>query len=66
MVELLKSANPVRLSYLAAVLADAGVETFIADAGAASLWGAAIPARLMVDEAELAHARWLVAQAEAG
>jgi hypothetical protein len=64
MVELIKTSNPVRLSFLQAVLADAGIETFVADAGAASLWGSTIPARLMVDEADVARARSLIAAAE--
>jgi hypothetical protein len=65
MIELVKTTNPVRVSFLRAVLADAGIETFVADAGAASLWGSTIPARLMVDEADLARARRLIADAEA-
>jgi hypothetical protein len=65
MVELLKSSNPVRVSFLRAVLTDAGIETFVADSGAASLWGSAIPARLMVDDADLARAKRLIADAEA-
>jgi len=64
MVEVIKTSNPVRLSFLQAVLADAGIETFVADAGAASLWGSAIPARLMVDEDDLAQAKRLIAAAE--
>ncbi|MDR3512343.1 MAG: DUF2007 domain-containing protein [Caulobacteraceae bacterium] len=66
MVELVKTSNPVRISFLQAVLADAGIETFLADAGAASLWGSTIPARLMVDEADLDRARRLIEAAEAG
>ena len=64
MVELTKSTDPVRMSFLQAVLADAGIESFLADAGAASLWGSAIPTRLMVDAADLARARRLIADAE--
>jgi hypothetical protein len=65
MVELIKTTNPVRLSFLRAVLNDAGIESFVADAGAASLWGSTIPARLMVDDADLAQAKRLIAAAEA-
>jgi hypothetical protein len=54
----------VRLSFLKAVLEAAGIETFVADAGAASLWGAAIPSRLMVDKSDLSRARRLIADAE--
>jgi hypothetical protein len=64
MKELLSTSDAVRLSYLRTVLADAGIETVVLDAGAGSLWGAAIPPRLMVDEEDLAQARRLVAQAE--
>jgi hypothetical protein len=64
-IELIKTSNPIRISFLQAVLADAGIETFVADAGAASLWGSTIPARLMVDDADLARARRLIADAEA-
>lgn len=64
MIELTKTTNPVRLSFLLAVLADAGIETFVADAGAASLWGSAIPTRVMVDDADLARARRVIADAE--
>lgn len=64
MVEVDKSSDPVRISFLRAVLADAGIETFLADAGAASLWGTAIPARLMVDETDENQARRLIAAAD--
>jgi hypothetical protein len=65
MIEVLKTSNPVRLSFLRTVLADAGIETFVADAGAASLWGSTIPSRLMVDEDDLAQAKRVIAAAEA-
>jgi hypothetical protein len=65
MVELIKTTNPIRVSFLRAVLADAGIESFVADTGAASLWGTTIPARLMVDEGDLARAKRLIADAEA-
>ncbi len=64
MVELTTSTNPVRLSFLQAVLADAGIESVLADTGAATLWGPTIPVRLMVDDADLARARRLMAEAE--
>jgi hypothetical protein len=64
MIEVAKTSNPVRISYLRAILADAGIETFVADVGAASLWGSTIPARLMVDESDLARARRLIEAAE--
>jgi len=64
MKELLSTSDAVRLSFLRTVLADAGIETVVLDAGAGSLWGAAITPRLMVDEAHLSRARRLVAEAE--
>ena len=64
MVELIATSDPVRLSWLRAVLADAGIDTQLWDAGAGSLWGSAIDQRLMVDEADLALAQRLIAAAE--
>ncbi len=64
MIELIKTSNPVRMSFLRAVLKDAGIESAIFDAGAGSLWGTAILSRLMVDEDDLAHAKRVIADAE--
>jgi Putative prokaryotic signal transducing protein len=64
MIELIKTSDAVRLSFLRAVLKDAGIETAVFDAGAGSLWGAAITSRLMVDEADLNQAKRVIADAE--
>jgi hypothetical protein len=64
MKELLATSDAVRLSYLRSVLADAGIETVVLDAGAGSLWGSAITPRLMVDEDDLPRARRVVDEAE--
>ena len=64
MVELDATSDVVRLSWLRAVLSDAGIETEVWDAGVGSLWGSAIDQRLMVDEADLAQARRVLAAAE--
>ena len=64
MVELVATSDAVRLSWLRAVLADAGIETQVWDAGAGSLWGSAIDQRLMVEEADLAQAKRILAVAE--
>jgi hypothetical protein len=64
MVELLKTSDVVRLSYLRAVLRDAGIETVVLDAGAGSLWGDAIAPRLMVDDHDLTEAKRVIADAE--
>jgi hypothetical protein len=66
MIELISTSNPVRLSFLRAVLADAGIETAVFDSGAGSLWGTAIKSRLMVDEDDLPQARRVIAEAEKG
>ena len=64
MVELVATSDAVRMSWLRAVLADAGIETEIWDAGAGSLWGSAIDQRLMVDDDDLAQAKRILAAAE--
>jgi Putative prokaryotic signal transducing protein len=66
MVELIATSNPVRLSFLRAVLADAGIESAVFDAGAGSLWGTAIKSRLMVEAEDLAQAKRVIADAERG
>ena len=64
MVELLSTSDPVRLSFLQAVLADAAIESVVFDAGAGTLWGTAITPRLMVGEADFAQALRVIAAAE--
>ena len=55
MVELLVTSDPVRLSFLQALLADAGIESFVFDADGP--WPGAIPSRLMVSSDDEAAAR---------
>ncbi len=52
------SNNPVRLSFLVALLADAGIETVLLDTHASVTEGSAgaIPRRLMVTEDDYAQA----------
>ena len=57
MVELERTFDPVRLSALRAVLADAQIDCAVFDAGAGSLWQGAIPTRLMVADQDLELAR---------
>jgi hypothetical protein len=64
MKELLSTSDVVRLTYLRSVLADAGIQTVVLDAGAGSLWGSAVSPRLMVDEDDLNRAQRVVAEAE--
>ncbi len=62
MQELLRSNDPVLLSWIAALLADAGIDAVILDHHASVLEGsaAAIPRRVMVGEEDLEAARRLL------
>jgi hypothetical protein len=69
MKELLRTNDPVRLSYLQALLASAGIEVVVLDSYTSVIEGSAnaIPRRLMVADADHARARALLAEAgEAG
>jgi hypothetical protein len=59
MQELLRSNNLVRLSFLTALLADAGIEAIIFDAHTSVAEGSisAIPRRLMVADEDFSRAR---------
>lgn len=63
MVELERTLDPVRLSVLRSVLADADIEHFVFDAGAGALWQGAIPIRVMVRESDIELARRALAEA---
>ena len=63
MVELLTTADPVRLTYLRAVLKDAHIESYAFDTAAP--WPGALPVRPMVaDDDEVAARRILEAHDE--
>lgn len=64
MVELLRLNDPVRLSWLVALLADGGVTAVVLDAHTSVLEGSApaIPRRLMVADADEAPARRILAE----
>jgi hypothetical protein len=66
MKELLRTNDLVRLSWLQALLADAGIDTVVFDQNTAVIEGGivALQRRLMVHEAD--HARALAALAAAG
>jgi Putative prokaryotic signal transducing protein len=66
MKELLRTNDLVRLSWLQALLADAGIETIVLDQNAAAIEGgiSALQRRLMVREED--HRRALMALAQAG
>ena len=63
MTEVLNTSDAVRLSFLRAVLEDAGISSVVFDAGAP--WPGAIPSRLMVADEDAWMAKRLVADAEA-
>jgi hypothetical protein len=66
MKELLRTNDSVRLSWIQALLASAGIEAVVLDAYTSIVEGSigAIPRRLMVAEADYARASALVRQAE--
>jgi hypothetical protein len=69
MKELLRTNNPVRLSWLQALLNDAGIDSVVLDHHTSLVEGSigAIPRRLMVADRDLTRARALLATAgEAG
>jgi hypothetical protein len=66
MQELLRSNNLVRLSFLTALLADAGIEAIVFDSHTSSAEGSisAIPRRLMVGDDDFSRARRVLIEAE--
>ncbi len=66
MRELLRSNDLVRLSFIEAVLSDAGIDVLVMDHFTSAVEGSigALPRRVMVDEDELDRARTLVAAME--
>ncbi|HJN23056.1 MAG TPA: DUF2007 domain-containing protein [Rhodospirillales bacterium] len=67
MVELIRTNDPVLLSWLLSALAENGIDTDVLDTHASIMEGSisAIPRRLMVRDADLPRARWVLAEAEA-
>lgn len=65
MTELLRSNDIVRLSWLSALLADAGIEAVLLDSHTSAIEGSigAIPRRLMVRDGDLVSARKVLADA---
>ena len=63
MIELAKTFDPVRLSFLRSILTDAGIDFVVLDTAAGSIWPGAIPARLMVEERDAHRARRALAEA---
>ena len=67
MKELLRTNNIVRLSWLQALLADAGIGSIVLDQHTSLVEGSigAIPRRLMVAERDHPRARSLISEADA-
>ena len=65
MKELLRTNDPVRLSWLQALLKDSGIDSLVLDHHTSLVEGSigAIPRRLMVSEADYRRARMLLAAA---
>lgn len=68
MKELVRTNDAVRLSWLQAVLAEAGIESLVLDSHTSIVEGSigAIPRRLMVADADHPRASAALRQAEAG
>jgi len=68
MKELLRTNDLVRLSWVEALLSDAGIECLVLDGHASLVEGSigAIQRRLMVDDGDLQRAQALVAESEPG
>lgn len=66
MVELIRTNEPVLLSWLTAALAADGIEAVVLDTHASIIEGSisAIPRRLMVADEDLFRARHVLAEAE--
>ena len=66
MKELVRTNDPVRISWLTALLADGGIETVVLDANASIVEGSigAIQRRIMVADEDLAPARALLEDAD--
>jgi hypothetical protein len=64
--ELLATGNVVRLSFIRAVLDDAGIAYSVLDNQMASVLGSAFKTRLMVDEDDFNQAKRVMAAAEEG
>lgn len=61
MIELIKTTDPVRLTFLQALLHDAGIDCFVM--GAPTPWPGAFPSQLMVREPDVARARGVLKEA---
>lgn len=68
MIELMRTNDPVLISFVEALLRDAGLDYFIADQNMSIIEGSIgiLPRRIMVSKRESAHARELLNDAGIG
>jgi hypothetical protein len=67
MIELIRTRDPVLVSWLEMRLAAGGIKAFVLDDFTCSVYGGALDAvgrRIMVDEADLARSRQILAEAD--
>ena len=66
MIELLRTNNPVLISWLQALLTDEGLQVIVLDFHMSVMEGSilAIPCRVMVHDDHILRARWLLDAAE--
>jgi hypothetical protein len=64
MIEIERTSDPVRLSFLRSVLASAGVASFVLGENASALWPGAFASRLVVAQEDEAAARLALAAAD--
>lgn len=68
MIELMRSNDPVLISFVKSLLRDAEIEHFVADEHMSILDGSigALPRRVMIDEEQVDQARRLLRDADLG
>jgi hypothetical protein len=64
MVEIESTCDPVRLSFLQAVLGGADIRCFVFEPNVGGLWPGAVPSRLMVSAADHAAALRAITSAD--
>jgi hypothetical protein len=64
MVEIDATSDPVRLSFLRAVLSAASIESFVFEPNVGGLWPGAVPSRLMVAAQDAERARSAIVTAD--
>ena len=63
MKELLRTSNPVQLSFIEALLADSGIDCLVLDTHIGAVTIGVIPPRIMVEDEDLDRARRILREA---